>query len=274
MRRILLVGSSILRRFSYQEPGFIVDNLGKDGLLTQDLLSDHYLHTIYQQSHPYHTMIFYCGNNDLKRGSTPDQILINVEMFISHFCSLYPTTIILVLSLLYSLKNILLQLIPQVQQINLCLQQELQNIKTIHFVDLQPLSDLQYYCTDMVHLNEKGYELLQEILHQRESKTSKRNKQRRRRFRGSLSSISEDGSTKEISEDGSTKEISKNESTKVIPDDESTKEIPEDESTKEISEDGSTKEISDDESTKEISDDESVKEIIGHTHDLENLHGP
>lgn len=163
MSRILLLGSSIIRRFYYQELGWIVDNLGIDGLLTTDLFTENYTNIVFTPPLPaYHSMIFYCGNNDLKHGIPVEKVVDNIHQFLQLFRKFYPTTKIFVISLLYSPMNHILGLFPQIDYIN---QQLFDQQEEYRFIDLgHNITDTIYYQPDLVHLNQLGYDQLHDFV--------------------------------------------------------------------------------------------------------------
>ena len=193
MNKMLLLGSSIIRRFHYIEPGWTVTNLGIERLLTTYLSSDEYANMVlngmifpvneiggklsFQEDNEfrrtelslqpsYHSMIFYCGNNDLKRGISADIVINNICLFLQQFHEYFSQTHIFVLSILYSPKNHILQLFPQIEYINSQLKTIVANHNNFfHFIELHHnISDNMYYENDSVHLNKHGYEILQQII--------------------------------------------------------------------------------------------------------------
>ena len=119
IRNILLVGSSIINRFlTCNIDGYQIINKGVERALTSDFLTNSYLQKLRSfvpdiptiETSPsletnYEYMIYYCGNNDIKHGIVIDEIIQNINRFIFYFQQMFPTTKIIILSLLFSPEN-------------------------------------------------------------------------------------------------------------------------------------------------------------------------
>ena len=164
MSQILLLGSSIISRFKdCKIPGYKVVNKGVPGLVPGEMFSPSYFKKVFTKSN-YEYMIFYCGNNDLKEGVGAIDSLKNIRRFITLFQEKFPSTKILVLSLLTSPENHKLDIIDDIHYIN----RNLKKIDGIKYVNAnRELSKPQYYLEDGVHLNSIGYEKMNQIIREK-----------------------------------------------------------------------------------------------------------
>lgn len=155
MKNILLIGSSIISQFTnFAVKNYCVINRGISGLITPNL------HRIYNYNQTYEYMIFYCGNNDLKKNIDKKLIVSNIAKYVYEFKQNFTHTTILVLSLLTSPKNHQLKLIDDVLYIN----RKMKELDNIHYIDINGvLSDTKFYYDD-IHFNSRGYEILNLIL--------------------------------------------------------------------------------------------------------------
>lgn len=155
MKKILLIGSSILFQFTnFTVNNYCVINKGISGLITPNL----YKVNLHNETFEY--MIFYCGNNDLKKNIDKKLVVGNIEKYLYEFQQNFTDTTVVVLSLLTSPKNHQLKLIDDVLYIN----QKIKELDNIHFIDVNPvLSNPKYYYDD-IHFNGWGYTILNQIL--------------------------------------------------------------------------------------------------------------
>jgi lysophospholipase L1-like esterase len=155
MNKILLVGSSIMYQFqNCKIQNYEIVNVGLPSLITPNL------NTIMIENESYNYMIFYCGNNDLKKNINKNEIVTNIKNYIYDFKHNFVKTNIIILSILTSPKNYELELIDDIQYINY----ELEKINDIYYLDITTeLLDKNYYYDD-VHLNIDGYTKLNTIL--------------------------------------------------------------------------------------------------------------
>lgn len=109
-------------------------------------------------------MIFYCGNNDLKEGVGAVDSLKNIRQFITLFQEKFPSTKILVLSILNSPENRRLDIIDDIYYINRGLK-KIDNVKYIN--TNRELFRAKYYLEDGVHLNSIGYEKMNQIIREK-----------------------------------------------------------------------------------------------------------
>jgi lysophospholipase L1-like esterase len=163
MKNILLLGSSIIYLFKPKIKNYNIINNGILGLTVNKMLSKSFLNKYIISNNKYDYMIFYCGNNDLKQDISRKEIVKNIKIFINTFQELYPTTKIIIISILLSPKNYELNLANDIQFIN----QHLKKITNILFINVnRELSHEKYYIKDNVHLNNIGYDKLNNILEQ------------------------------------------------------------------------------------------------------------
>jgi len=153
MKTVLLIGSSIISKYKNVEiENYNVINSGISGLMTSQLNMNN--------NYEYDYMIFYSGNNDLKKNIDKKQIVANIEKFIYEFKKKFPNTNIIILSILFSPKNYELNLIDKIKYIN----SKLKKIDNIYYLNInRQLSNKKYY-NDGVHLNLIGYKKLNELL--------------------------------------------------------------------------------------------------------------
>jgi len=108
MKTVFLIGSSIISKYKNVEiENYNVINSGISGLMTSQLNMNN--------NYEYDYMIFYCGNNDLKKNIDKKQIVANIEKFIYEFKKKFPNTNIIILSILFSPKNHELNLIDKIK---------------------------------------------------------------------------------------------------------------------------------------------------------------
>ena len=106
-------------------------------------------------------MVLYCGNNDLKKGVGARETINNIQRFITLFQAEFPSTKILVLSILTSPENHRLKMIDDIRSIN----RSLKKMDGVKYVNInRELSRPTYYLEDGVHLNSIGYEKIDQII--------------------------------------------------------------------------------------------------------------
>jgi lysophospholipase L1-like esterase len=164
MPKILLVGSSIISRYNdCIIPGYTVINKGVPGLVTNEMFSSSYVKKVFVKN-KYEYMILYCGNNDLKEGVDVNEVIKNIQRFITLFKTNFPSTKILVLSILTSPENHRLKIIDDIRSIN----RSLKKIDSATYVNMNhELSHHKYYLEDGVHLNSFGYEKINQIIREK-----------------------------------------------------------------------------------------------------------
>jgi lysophospholipase L1-like esterase len=153
MKTVLLVGSSIISKYkNIMIENYNIINNGVSGLMTSQLNINN--------NDEYDYMIFYCGNNDLKKNINKQEIVTNIEKYIYEFKKKFPNTNIIILSILTSPKNYELNLIDKIRYIN----NKLKNIDNIYYLNInRQLSNKKYY-SDGTHFNSIGYKKLSELL--------------------------------------------------------------------------------------------------------------
>jgi lysophospholipase L1-like esterase len=153
MKTVLLVGSSIISKYkNIMIENYNIINNGVSGLMTSQLNINN--------NDEYDYMIFYCGNNDLKKNINKNEIVSNIEKYIYKFKKQFPNTKIIILSILFSPKNYELNLIDKIRYIN----NKLKNIDNIYYLNInRQLSNKKYY-SDGTHFNYMGYKKLNDIL--------------------------------------------------------------------------------------------------------------
>src|SRR4051812_14176711 len=163
---ILFVGSSTIRYWNVQEafPGLPVLNRGFGGSQMDDVL--YYFDRVVARYHPS-TIVFYSGDNDLAAKKSPAQVVGDVRQFINLVKHRLPGTKLVVISIKPSPSR--WSLIDPMRQTNGEIQKLVKDYKGGVFVDLESgiLGDdgkprAELFRTDGLHLNEKGYEILNE----------------------------------------------------------------------------------------------------------------
>src|SRR6185312_17179356 len=112
---ILFVGSSTIRLWQTADafPGLPVLNRGFGGSTTDDV--NHFADRIVFKYKPS-VIVFYCGDNDLAGGRTPDRVFSDIQKFVSGVHERLPNTPIIYLAIKPSIAR--LKLWPQMQEVN------------------------------------------------------------------------------------------------------------------------------------------------------------
>ena len=163
---ILLIGSSTIRKwkdFTLHGKNEQTINRGISELTTTDLLSTKYTDYItsgIKQQPKY--IVFYCGINDVFDNIANKTIIKNTRVFLTELHKIFPTTRIIVISLIKSPKTYKESKTEDVNYINNRLR-DFCSIKThyLHYVNVNKeltSSTNNYFMNDGFHLNEVGYE--------------------------------------------------------------------------------------------------------------------
>jgi len=163
---ILLIGSSTIEKwknFTLYLKNQQIINRGISGLTTSSLLSSNYVDYITSgiTRNPKY-IVFYCGINDVFDNMENKTIIKNTRVFLTELHKIFPTTRIIVISLIKSPKTYNAKKIEDVNYINNRVR-DFCSIKTpyLHYVnvnkELQSLTT-NYFMNDGFHLNEIGYE--------------------------------------------------------------------------------------------------------------------
>ena len=164
---ILLIGSSTIRKwnnFTLHSKNEQIINRGISELTTTDLLSSKYFDYITSGiTRPPKYIIFYCGINDVFDAVYNSKTIIkNTRIFLQELHKIFPTTRIIVISLIKSPKTYNANKTEDINYINNRMR-DFCSIKTpyLHYVnvnrELQSLTT-NYFMNDGFHLNEIGYE--------------------------------------------------------------------------------------------------------------------
>ena len=164
---ILLIGSSSIRKwnnFTLHSKNEQIINRGISELTTTDLLSSNY--TDYITSgirRPPKYIIFYCGINDVFDNLCDNKTIIkNTRVFLTELHKIFPSSKIIVISLIKSPKTYNANKTEDINYINNRIR-DFCSIKTpyLHYVnvnrELQSLTT-NYFMNDGFHLNELGNE--------------------------------------------------------------------------------------------------------------------
>lgn len=164
---ILLIGSSTIRKwknFTLHIKNEQIINRGISELTTTDLLSTKYTDYItsgIKQQPKY--IVFYCGINDVFDPVYNNKTIIkNTRIFLQELHKIFPSSRIIVISLIKSPKTYKESKIEDVNYINNRMR-NFCSIKThyLHYVNVNrelQSSTTNYFMNDGFHLNELGYE--------------------------------------------------------------------------------------------------------------------
>jgi lysophospholipase L1-like esterase len=163
---ILLIGSSTIRKwkdFTLHGKNEQTINRGISELTTTDLLSTKYTDYItsdIRQKPKY--IVFYCGINDMFDNIANKTIINNTRVFLTELHKIFPSSKIIVISLIKSPKTYKESKTEDINYINNRLR-DFCSIKTpyLHYVNVNKeltLSTINYFMNDGFHLNELGYE--------------------------------------------------------------------------------------------------------------------
>jgi lysophospholipase L1-like esterase len=159
--KVVLIGSSIISRWNLTNIlGFKkIKNNGISGLFTEDLFK-----TNLDFSNPKY-IIFYCGGNDLRNNISPYIIINNINQYLEFLRKQYPNTMIILLSILISdfMKHL-----KKESNIISKMYKELSNKYPNNIIYINVNRKINknpdYYDSDGIHLNRKGYDKLQNII--------------------------------------------------------------------------------------------------------------
>lgn len=163
---ILLIGSSTIRKwkdFTLHGKNEQTINRGISELATTDLLSTKYTDYItsdIRQKPKY--IVFYCGINDVFDNIANKTIINNTRVFLTELHKIFPSSKIIVISLIKSPKAYNANKTEDINYINNRLR-DFCSIKTpyLHYVNVNKeltLSTINYFMNDGFHTNELGYE--------------------------------------------------------------------------------------------------------------------
>ena len=166
---IEFVGSSTMVKWTSLKEDFAglpVFNRGFGGSQSSDVLF--YLDRVVLKYKPK-TIVFYAGDNDLAAGKKADEVIGTWKQILARFDKELPETKIIYLSLRPSVKR--LALFDEQRKVNVGISETLKGRPNATFVDLTPSlttsegkPDADLLVKDMLHLNEKGYQILTKIV--------------------------------------------------------------------------------------------------------------
>ena len=165
---VVFYGSSTIRlwkNLAKDFPGINTLNLGFGGAFISSLSQN--FKRLFTFNSPK-AIVIYLGGNDLSLGWSAQQIVIKIKSFISKVHQKYPRSIIINLSLKPSFERS--QEMDKIIEINSLMKSFAESntfLKQIDFFDSFMLNgevDPKYFLRDGLHLNEKGYEVIRNIL--------------------------------------------------------------------------------------------------------------
>lgn len=165
---VLFAGSSSVRMWRSAEdfPDLPVINRGFGGAHISDV--NYYAELVALKYQP-RVIVFYCGDNDIEAGKSPEQVLADFKWFVSRAHRQLPDTRILYLPIKPSLAR--WEKWPQMRDVNEFVRQLADDDERLTYVDTatpmlgadgRPRPEL--FIDDGLHLNEAGYRLWSGIL--------------------------------------------------------------------------------------------------------------
>jgi lysophospholipase L1-like esterase len=166
---VMFLGSSSVRLWSTLEedfPEIEVLSRGFGGSKTTDML--HYFDRLFGMARPA-AIVYFCGNNDLVRGVSPDSVVTNIGLFLDRVSEELPGTHVYVLSLKASISQI--RSLEDVKRTNRILEDRLKRYTNATYVDVihtmldgdgQPVEAI--FSPDNNHMNREGYHRWTEVL--------------------------------------------------------------------------------------------------------------
>ena len=167
-RPILFVGSSTIRLWQTADafPDLPVINRGFGGSTTYDV--NHFADRIVFKYKP-RLIVFYCGDNDLAGGRTPDRVFSDIESFVASVHDRLPETPIIFLSIKPSVAR--WKLWPQMQDVNGRVKELTSKYPLFTYIDTAPtiLGDdgqpqKSLLRDDGLHMNDGGYAKWNQLL--------------------------------------------------------------------------------------------------------------
>ena len=165
---IVFVGSSTIRFWKVHEafPGLPVLNRGFGGSETADAV--YYFDRVVARYQPS-IVVFYSGDNDLNAGKSPDQVVADTREFINLLRQRSPKSKLVFIAIKPSIAR--WKLIDKIRDTNQRTQKLIASYPGGVFVNIesQILGDdgkprAELFRVDGLHLNEKGYEILNEAV--------------------------------------------------------------------------------------------------------------
>ncbi len=159
---VLFLGSSSIRKW-YTHVGFPeypVINRGFGGSQLSDVL--YYFDVLLKKYNPL-VVVFYEGDNDIAYGKSPQQVFADYKAFVTRFKKDLPEAKLIFISIKPSILR--WKLWPQMQQANRLIKKFNAQYDNLFYLDLAQLlldknglPDKQWYVSDGLHLNRKGYQ--------------------------------------------------------------------------------------------------------------------
>lgn len=165
---ILFVGSSSIRMWPTAEsfPNLPVINRGFGGAHISDV--NHYVDQVVLKYRP-RVVAFYCGDNDIADGKSPEQVLADFKQFVANVQESLPKTRIIYLPIKPSLAR--WDKWSRMEEANALVERLAENDKRLSYVDTatpmlgpdgRPRKEL--FLADGLHMNAAGYRLWSGIL--------------------------------------------------------------------------------------------------------------
>jgi lysophospholipase L1-like esterase len=165
---ILFVGSSSIRMWNTAAafPGRAVINRGFGGAVIEDVLF-HY--DVVVKPYAPRVIVFYCGDNDVSNGLSPDSVLAGFDRFLLRVRSDFPKTTVVFVAVKPSPSR--WSLWPAMAQVNTAVSNRAKKDRKLMYADIAtpmlktgspPASGL--FLEDGLHLSEEGYALWAGIL--------------------------------------------------------------------------------------------------------------
>tara|TARA_B100000941_G_scaffold2393_1_gene1534 strand:- start:222 stop:1610 length:1389 start_codon:yes stop_codon:yes gene_type:complete len=166
--QLVFYGSSTIRLWRKLDAKFIkynTINLGFGGALVSDM-SKNFLR-LFHKLNPK-IIVLYLGGNDLNYELSPEKIYCQIQDFVGLIIKKFPETHIIYMSIKPSFERI--NKIDEIKKINLLMQQFCGVNKQMAYVDFYnellkgSKPDSSFFLQDGLHLNEKGYDIIEKEL--------------------------------------------------------------------------------------------------------------
>lgn len=161
---VLFLGSSSIRMWDLEKwfdcPSHTMINRGFGGSMTSDVL--YFFDRIIPVYKPK-TIVFYCGDNDIARKKSPEEVLKDFDTFWARTKKELPQCHLLYVPVKQSFARE--KMWDEMMKVNEGIQKRAARITTLHYCDTIPLLlneegqlDRKYFLKDGLHLSDAGYE--------------------------------------------------------------------------------------------------------------------
>jgi len=168
-KALLFVGSSSIYRWKTAQafPDYPVINRGIPGA---EIATINFIYTDLVEKYSAKTIIFYCGDNDIASGKSPEHILTDFKTFTTHLMAQTNQPTLIFLAIKPSPQR--WQLWVKMVETNLKIQRYCRDSHQCTFVDTATVllndkgqPDKRFFAEDGLHLNGEGYQLWNKLLY-------------------------------------------------------------------------------------------------------------